>query len=64
MWKPKIEEVVKAAQLLDLNPVVLNKCYPRNWLDDRQAVEVDKVSSKRAILKMIASKIKDIRSKK
>jgi Signal recognition particle 19 kDa protein len=46
-----LEELVKATKELGLNPVPLNKRYPRTRKDG--AVLVDKVASKQRIIKMI-----------
>lgn len=62
VWKPKLEELVKAAEELGLNPIILEKRYPRNWLDDRRALEVDKVGSKRSVLRAIAAKVRELRA--
>ena len=46
-----LEELVKAAKELGLNPMHLNKRYPRTRKDG--AILVDKVASKQRIIKMI-----------
>ena len=60
---PRIEEIVKAAEELGLNPIVEDSKYPRLWWRYKVRIVVDKVDSKQKILKMIAEKIKELRHK-
>ncbi len=61
--KPTLEEVVKAARELGLNPEpVPGKKHPRAWWDGPQGyVIVDKVAPRYRLLKEIAKKIKELR---
>lgn len=61
---PTIEEIVKAASQLGLNPVVEESSYPRLWWKYRHRVVVDKKGSKQEILKIIAKEIKENRLEK
>ncbi len=58
---PSVEEIVKAAEELGLNPVVEEARYPRLWWRYRYRVVVDKVASKQEVLRMIARKIIEYR---
>ena len=58
---PKIEEIVEAAKRLNLNPLVEEAAYPREWWSIRTRVIVDKVHSKSEILKMICEVIREMR---
>ncbi|MCE4599713.1 MAG: signal recognition particle protein Srp19 [Desulfurococcales archaeon] len=61
--RPTIDEIIRASNLLDLNPEVEESSYPRNWMSYTKRIVVDKKSSKREVLKLIASKIKELRGK-
>ena len=61
---PSVEEIVKAANELGLNPIVEEARYPRVWWKHRYRVVVDKKASKQEILRMIARKIMELRGKK
>jgi len=60
---PSIDEILKAAEDLGLNPVYEDdKRYPRNWWMVKGRVIVDKKNySKARILRMIAIKIREYR---
>lgn len=58
--KPKIEEIIKAANELGLNPQYEESAYPKYWWMKGRVI-VDKVGSKLNTLKIIAKKIKDLR---
>jgi signal recognition particle subunit SRP19 len=62
--KPRVEEIVEAAERLGLHPEVEDARYPRQWWEQRKRVIVDKVGSKLKTLKMIAEEIKKIREEK
>lgn len=61
--KPRVEEILEAAEELGLNPERIEASYPRKWWSIREAVLVDKKGSKREILRAIASKIRENRLK-
>lgn len=58
--KPRIEEIIEAAEELGLNPEYEDSAYPREWWI-KGRVAVDKVGSKINTLKLIAQKIKELR---
>ncbi len=61
---PRIDEIVKAAEKLGLNPIVeADASYPRNWWEHRGRVIVDKIGSKLNTLKEIAKILKQTRKK-
>ena len=60
---PSIEEIVRAAEELGLNPIVEEARYPRTWWETSERVIIDKRGSKLEILKLLASKIREYRSK-
>jgi len=61
VWRPRLEEIVRAAEELGLDPVVEDSPYPRRWFEDKKRVVVDKVESKRKTLLLIAETIKKLR---
>lgn len=61
VYNPRIEEIIKAAEELGLNPIVEDSMYPKLWWKYKARIVVDKVCSKQRILKMIAEKIKELR---
>ncbi len=61
---PTLEEIVKAAEELRLNPFVEEARYPRIWWKYKYRIVVDKVASKQKILELIAKKIGEIRRKR
>lgn len=61
---PTVDEIVRAAQLLGLNPVVEEKAYPRAWYQDRARVVVDKKYGRSKTLALIAAKIRELRASK
>ncbi len=61
---PKVEEIVRAAEKLGLNPIVEESKYPREWWASEERVIVDKKDSKLKTLKLIAEKIREMRGKK
>ncbi|MDH5815881.1 MAG: signal recognition particle subunit SRP19/SEC65 family protein [Candidatus Nezhaarchaeota archaeon] len=58
---PKIEEIFKAAQRLNLDPIIEEKPHPSWWWEETSRISVKKVTSKRRILIMIAQKIMEER---
>ncbi|AEM39836.1 Ribonucleoprotein complex SRP, Srp19 component [Pyrolobus fumarii 1A] len=62
--RPRVEEIVEAAERLGLNPEVEEARYPRAWWEDRQRVVVDKLGSKLETLKAIAREIRRIREER
>lgn len=61
---PRVEEIVRAAEKLGLNPVIEESKYPREWWTSEERVVVDKKNSKLKTLKLIAEKINEMRGKK
>lgn len=61
--KPKLEEIIKAADNLGLSPVLENKSYPKRWYSEKGRVAVLKKTGKITTLKLIAEEIKKLRSK-
>jgi signal recognition particle subunit SRP19 len=62
--KPRVEEIVEAAERLGLHPEVEDARYPRRWWEQKRRVIVDKVGSKLETLKRIAEEIKRLREEK
>ena len=62
--KPRVEEIVEAAERLGLNPEVEEARYPRRWWEQKKRVIVDKVGSKLNTLKMIAEEVKKLRQER
>ncbi len=62
--KPRIEEIIKVAEKLGLNPIVEEAKYPRLWSEYQKRVLVDKRDSKIKTLIMIAEEVKKIRQAK
>ncbi len=62
--RPRVEEIVEAAQRLGLNPEVEDARYPRAWWEDRQRVVVDKLGSKLETMRAIAREIRRIREER
>ncbi len=60
---PRIEEIVNAAEILGLNPIVEDSRYPREWWSYDKRVVIDKKNNKQSLLRIIAKTIKEIRSK-
>lgn len=60
---PRVDEIIAAARILGLNPVVERKGYPRRWWSDKARVVVNKVRSKRETLRLIAKTIRELREK-
>ncbi len=59
---PKVEEIVKAAEALGLNPQPdFEARYPRAWWAEKGYVVTDKIESKRKTLYRIAEKILEFR---
>jgi len=59
---PLIEEIYAAAEALGLNPEIEEeKRYPKLWWEQPGRVIVDKVGSKLKTLKLVASKINELR---
>lgn len=61
---PKVEEIVEAAKILGLNPIVEDKKYPKEWWIYNKRIVVFKKDSKRETLKQIAIKLKELRERK
>ncbi len=61
--KPKIEEIVKAAERAGLDPIVLDKKYPRTWWEDEKCVAVLKKGGKMKTLRIIAEELRRMRGK-
>ncbi len=59
--RPAIEEIVRAANSLGLNPEVEEKAYPRRWHSERRRVVVDKRGSKRITLILLAEAVRELR---
>ena len=62
--RPRIEEIVEAAERLGLNPVVEEAEYPRRWWEQRRRVVVDKMGSKLETLRAIAAEIRRLRERR
>ena len=62
--RPTIEEIVRAANDLGLNPEVEEKAYPRKWHSERRRVAIDKRGSKRATLVLLSEAIRELRRHK
>ena len=62
--KPRVEEMLRAAEELGLNPEVEAQKYPRKWWEERKRIVVDKVAPKREIMKQIATRIRAHREKR
>ncbi|RLG81084.1 MAG: signal recognition particle protein Srp19 [Thermoprotei archaeon] len=58
---PQVDEIVRAAESLELDPIVEEARYPRAWWEGSSRVVVRKVKSKLYTLKLIASKIRELR---
>jgi len=54
---PRLDEIVKAAAALGLDPIVEEKAYPRLWYRERARVSVLKRGSKRETLAAIAREV-------
>lgn len=61
--KPKIEEIIKAAENLGLSPIREEKSHPKRWFAEKGRVIVLKKTNKLETLKNIASEIKKQRAK-
>jgi signal recognition particle subunit SRP19 len=60
---PKIREINRAAEKLNLNPQALKgKSYPKSWWESSGRVEVDRKYSKRETIIKISNLIKATRS--
>ena len=62
--KPRVEEIVEAAKRLGLNPEVEEARYPRSWWENTRRVIVDKMGSKSATLKALATELRKLREEK
>ncbi|HIQ24321.1 MAG TPA: signal recognition particle protein Srp19 [Pyrodictium delaneyi] len=62
--KPRVEEIVEAAKRLGLNPEVEEARYPRSWWENTRRVIVDKMGSKLATLKALATELRKLREEK
>ncbi len=61
---PKVEEIVEAAKILGLDPMIEEKKYPKEWWIYDKRIVVFKKGSKRETLKQIAIKLKELRERK
>ena len=61
--QPRLDEIVRAAESLGLDPVVEDKAYPRSWYRQTRRVSVRKVGSKRRTLPEIAREARRLRSR-
>ncbi len=59
--RPRIEEIVEAAEILGLKPIIEDKRYPRLWWEQEKRVVVLKKYPRQELLRRIAKKIKEIR---
>ena len=59
--KPRVEEIVEAAEILGLDPIVEDKSYPRLWWEQEKRVVVLKKYPRQELYRRIAKKIKEIR---
>ena len=62
--RPRVEEIVEAAERLGLHPEVEEARYPRNWLDQKKRVIVDKAGSKLETLRLIAREVARLREER
>lgn len=60
--RPRVEEIVKAAEHLGLEPVVEDKAYPKDWMRERKRVVVLRRWGRVETLKRIATEIRRLRS--
>lgn len=61
---PSIDEIFRAALDLNLLPEIVDKAYPKNWLEIKKAIMMNKRGSKLNTLKEICLKIKQYRELK
>ncbi len=61
--QPRLDEIVRAAESLGLDPIVEDKAYPRSWYRHARRVSVRKTGSKRSTLLEIAREIRRLRSR-
>ncbi|MEM4576870.1 MAG: signal recognition particle subunit SRP19/SEC65 family protein [Candidatus Nezhaarchaeales archaeon] len=61
---PKIDEILRAAQELNLDPLIEKKPHPSWWYEESSRVSVKKIASKRKVLIMLAKKIAENRKEK
>ena len=61
---PKLKELVEAAKELGILVEVEEKKYPKNWWQERSRILVLKTKRKIELLRELASKIKEIRTRK
>ncbi|NOZ89235.1 MAG: signal recognition particle protein Srp19 [Crenarchaeota archaeon] len=62
--RPRVEEIVEAAERLGLHPEVEEARYPREWWGQTRRVVVDKLGSKLETLKRIAEEVARIREER
>jgi len=62
--RPRVEEIVEAAERLGLHPEVEEARYPREWWSQDKRVVVDKVGSKLETLKRLAREIARLREER
>ncbi len=58
---PTIDELVRAARDLGLNPTVEEKPYPRLWHQYRSRVVVDKKLGRSGTLRALAQRVRELR---
>jgi len=61
---PKLKELVEAAKELGILVEVEEKKYPKKWWKERSRILVLKTKRKIELLRELASKIKEIRTRK
>ncbi len=59
--KPTQRELLEAARALGLNPEPLEGRYPREWWNKEGPILVDKIASKREIMRMVARELRKMR---
>ena len=60
---PTVDEIVRAARDLGLEPVVEEKPYPRMWYQYRSRVVVVKRLGRSGTLRAIAQRVKELRKR-
>lgn len=59
--RPRVEEIVEAAEILGLRPIIEDKKYPRLWWEQEKRIIVLKKYPRQELLRKIAEKVKEIR---
>lgn len=61
---PKAREIYEVAEIMRLNPILEeDKAYPKTWWKEKGRVLVDKTKSKMKIIKEIALKLNELRTR-